>query len=187
VKSGVFVVAELSGAAAQQVLEVQRWADPRMAAGPPPHITLAGSSGAGPMPASTPAARIRELVEPITNDTAPITVRLERPFRFMQTDIVVLPVDPHGPIRTLHERIANSGLPFERPRFAFSPHATLSLWPTLTDEMERRLMAVRVEGPVVLSAIQFYVQLEPSAPKLILELALRGSGLGTRDAPRDAL
>jgi hypothetical protein len=27
---------------------------------------------------------------------------------------------------------------------------------------------------VVLNAIQFYVQVEPSAPKLILELALRG-------------
>jgi hypothetical protein len=40
--------------------------------------------------------------------------------------------------------------------------------------MERRLMAVRVDVPVVLSAIQFYVQVEPSAPKLILELPLRG-------------
>ncbi len=185
-KSGVFVVAELSGAAAEQVLAVQRWADPRMAAGTPPHITLAGSSGAGPMPASTPAARIRELVEPVTNDTAPITVRFERPHRFMQTDIIVLPVDPHGPIRTLHERIANSGLSFERPRFAFSPHATLSFFPKLTEAMERRLMAVRVEEAVLLNSVQFYVQVEPSAPKLLLELALRGSGLGSRDSPRDA-
>jgi 2'-5' RNA ligase len=186
VKSGVFVVAELSGSAAEQVLAVQRWADPRMAAGTPPHITLAGSSGAGPMPASTPAALIRELVEPITNDTAPITVRFERPHRFMQTDIVVLPVDPHGPIRTLHERIANSGLRFERPRFAFSPHATLSFFPRLTADMERRLMAVRVGEAVVLSSVQFYVQVEPSAPKLLLELRLTGAGSGTRDAPRDA-
>jgi 2'-5' RNA ligase len=169
------------------VLEVQRWADPRMAAGTPPHITLAGSSGAGPMPASTPASRIRELVQPITDDTAPITVRLERPHRFMQTDIVVLPVDPHGPIRTLHERIATSGLEFERPRFAFSPHATLSFFPKLTPAMERRLMAVRIDETVLLNAIQFYVQIEPSAPRLLLELALRGSGLGTRDAPRDAM
>ena len=186
-KSGVFVVAELSGAAAEQVLAVQRWADPRMAAGTPPHITLAGSSGAGPMPAGTPAARIRELVEPITNDSAPITVRFERPHRFMQTEIIVLPVDPHGPIRTLHERIANSGLEFERPRFAFSPHATLSFFPTLTPAMERRLMAVRILEPVVLNSIQCYVQVEPSAPRLLLELALRGSGLGTRDSPRDAI
>ncbi len=185
-KSGVFVVAELSGAAAARVLEVQRWADPRMAAGTPPHITLAGSSGAGPMPASTPASRIRELVEPITNDTAPITVQFERPHRFMQTDIVVLPVDPHGPIRTLHERIAGSGLEFERPRFAFSPHATLSFFPRLTPAMERRLMAVRVEEAVVLNNIQFYVQIEPSAPKLLLELALRGAGSGKRDSPREA-
>ena len=30
----------------------------------------------------------------------------------MQTDIIVLPIDPHGPLRILHDRIITSGLPF---------------------------------------------------------------------------
>jgi 2'-5' RNA ligase len=175
VKSGVFVVTEFGGAARERVLEVQRWADPRLAAGTPPHVTIAGSSGAGPMPEDTPAELIRRLVEPIAADTAPITVALERPHRFMQTDIIVLPIDSHGPLRTLHERIAGSGLTFERPRFPFSPHVTLTYYPRLTPAMERRLMAVRVDDPVEITRVQFYLTLEPQPPRLLVDLALGGA------------
>ena len=177
-KSGVFATMEIDEPARTQVLDVQRWADPRLAGESPPHVTMVGSSGAGPMPPGTPAARIRELVEPITAATAPIVVPLERPHRFMQTEIVVLPIDPHGPLRTLHERIRSCGLPFERPRFPFSPHVTLSFYPRLTPEMERRLMQVRVEDPVRLDRIKFWLTIEPQAPTLMLELVLLG---GTRN------
>ena len=183
-KSGVFVVAPIEGPAREKILEVQQWADPRLAAGSPPHVTMAGSSGAGPMPADTRAERIRELVASIARETEPITVRFERPHRFMQTDIVVLPIDPHGPLRTLHERIAGSGLRFERPRFPFSPHVTLSFYPRLLPTIERRLMAVRVEEAVVIARVQFYLTLELQVPRLLLDLALgtSSSGLGTRDS-----
>ena len=173
-KSGVFATMEITGAAREQVIAVQRWADPRLATEAPPHVTIIGSSGAGPMPADTPAARIKALVEPITKATPPVSVSLERPHRFMQTDILVLPIDPHGPLRTLHERIRTSGLPFEQPRFPFSPHVTLSFYPRLTKEMERRLMAVRVTDDVRLESVKFWVTIEPQAPRLILELDLGG-------------
>lgn len=163
---------ELDGPVREQVLAVQRWADPRLAGESPPHVTMIGSSGAGPMPPGTSAERIREVVEPITSSTAPIVVQLERPHRFMQTEIVVLPIDPHGPLRTLHERIRSCGLPFERPRFPFSPHVTLSFYPRLTPEMERRLMQVRLEDAVRLATIKFWETIEPQAPRLLLELDL---------------
>jgi len=172
VKSGVFATMEIDEPARSQVLTVQQWADPRLAGESPPHVTMIGSSGAGPMPPGTPAARIRELVEPITAGTAPIVVPLERPHRFMQTDIVVLPIDSHGPLRTLHERIRSSGLPFERPRFPFSPHVTLSFYPRLTPEMERRLMQVRVDDPVRLDRIKFWLTIEPQPPRLLVEFVL---------------
>jgi hypothetical protein len=92
------VVAELGEPVREKILEVQRWADPRLAAGTPPHITMAGSSGVGPLPLGTPVELLRERIEPITRETAPITMRFERPHRFMQTDIIVLPLDPHGPL-----------------------------------------------------------------------------------------
>lgn len=173
-KRGIFVVAELTGAAREQVHAVQRWADPKLAAGTTPHITLVGSSGVGEIPGDTPVERIRELLEPVVARTAPIVTRFELPMRFMQTNIVVLPLDPHGPLRTLHERIATSGLPFARARFTFSPHCTLSFFPTLTPATERRLLHVRIDAPVVIDRVQLYLTLDPQPARKILELSLRG-------------
>ncbi|HJU64292.1 MAG TPA: 2'-5' RNA ligase family protein, partial [Gemmatimonadaceae bacterium] len=130
----------------------------------------------GPMPIDTPASRIRELLSGIVADTPPISVHLGRPMRFMQTDIVVLPLDPHGPLRTLHERIARSGLVFERSRFPFAPHCTLSFYPTLTPELRRKLFAVRVEEPVLIERLQFYATVNPQPGRRVLELVL-GEGI----------
>jgi 2'-5' RNA ligase len=173
-KAGMFVVAELGGAVRDRILEVQRWADPRLAAGTPPHITMVGSSGVGPLPLGTPVALLRERIGPITRDTAPITMKFERPHRFMQTDIIVLPLDPHGPLRTLHERVASSGLPFERARFQFSPHATLSFYPRIQPEMLKRLLAVRIDDDVEITGLQFYSTPHPQPSTRVLELRLEG-------------
>src|SRR6476619_7544569 len=82
-----------------------------------------------------------------------VTLRFGPPMRFMQTEIVVLPLDPHGPLRVFHDRIASCGLPFQRARFTFSPHVTLSLYPTLTREAARDLLAMRVTEPVVIDTV----------------------------------
>ncbi|HMA02485.1 MAG: 2'-5' RNA ligase family protein [Gemmatimonas sp.] len=176
-KAGIFVVAELAEPVRGKILEVQRWADPRLAAGTPPHITMAGSSGVGPLPLGTSVELLRDRVEPITRETPPITMRFERPHRFMQTDIIVLPLDPHGPLRTLHERMAATGLPFERARFQFSPHATLSFYPRMSAEMLQRLLAVRIEDDVVISALQFYSTPHPQPSARVLELRLEGESI----------
>jgi len=173
-KAGIFVVAELSEPVREKILEVQRWADPRLAAGTPPHVTMVGSSGVGPLPLGTSVALLREKIEPITRETAPITMRFERPHRFMQTDIIVLPLDPHGPLRELHERVASTGLPFERARFQFSPHATLSFYPRMTAEMLKRLLALRFEDDVVITGLQFYSTPHPQPSTRVLELRLEG-------------
>ncbi|MEJ7812663.1 MAG: 2'-5' RNA ligase family protein [Gemmatimonadaceae bacterium] len=155
---------------------IQRIYDPKLAKGTPPHITVAGSSGIGPLPVDTPVERVRAVLEPITRRTPPITAHFERPHRYMTTDIVVLPVDPHGPIRALHEAIANSGLIFEGSRHRFSPHCTLSFYRTLTPQTERKLMAVMVPEPVVLSRLQFYFSLDLVASRKVLELELGDDG-----------
>jgi 2'-5' RNA ligase len=170
--NGIFVVSELTGIVREEVHALQRRFDPKLAKGTPPHITLAGSSGVGPLPVDTPVARVRALLAPILRRTQPITVRFGRPHRYMTTDIVVLPIDPHGPIRALHEAIAGSGLVFEQSRHMFSPHCTLSFYRTLTPENERRLMAVRVGHLVHIERLQFYLSLDLVASRKVLELDL---------------
>jgi len=108
-------------------------------------------------------------------------LHFEHPVRFMQTDIIVLPLDPHGPLRTLHERIMASGLRFQPARFHFSPHCTLSYFPSMTPAMQRRLLRVRIEHPVIISRIQFYLTRDPQPARQLLELKL---GMGHEPAGR---
>lgn len=170
--NGFFVVAELDGVLRESIAEVQRAHDPRLAASSPPHVTLIGSSGVGPITLDTPVTRIREALTPALLDTPPLTVSFGPPMRFMQSNIVVLPLDPHGPLRQLHEAMARTDLPFLRARFPFTPHCTLTFYPALTRETERRLLALRVAEPFAIRALRVYRSINPMPYQLVDELPL---------------
>ena len=174
VRGGIYIVADLRGDAAARVGEIQRRYDPKLAATAPPHVTLTGSSGLGPIDPATTEAELRRALEPIAHETPPLVVRFGAPVRFMQTTFIVLPIDPHGPIRILHDRIGRSGLRFLGVRHMFTPHASLSLYPELPREKMRALLGERVEGDIVLDAIQIYRSMDPMKPKLVMELGLGG-------------
>jgi len=173
---GIFVLAELPGEAGEIVRAIQQRYDPKLARLTPPHITLVGSSGVGSIPTDTPTERIRAALEPILANTAPMSLRFGAPHRFMQTEIISLPLDVHGPLRTLHERIARSGLPFRPARFMFSPHCTLSFYPTLTPSNERELLALRVDAPCIVEKLQVYLTRDPQPSRKLLEMEL-GTGV----------
>jgi 2'-5' RNA ligase len=171
---GIFVLAELPGEAGERVRAIQQQYDPKLARLTPPHVTLVGSSGVGAIPTDTPVEKIRAALEPIAATTAPMSLPFGAPHRFMQTDIVSLPLDPNGPLRALHERIARSGLPFKRARFQFSPHCTLSFYPTLTPARERELLALRVEAPAVVERLSVYLTRDPQPSRLLFDVKLTG-------------
>ena len=172
--NGIFILAELPPEIADQVRAINERYDPKLSRYKPPHLTLTGSSGAGPIPPSATVEELREKLEPITRDTAPITLSFQAPQRFMQTNILVLPVDSHGPLRILHDRIITSGLPFTRARYTFSPHSTLSLYQSLDGKAIRELLKTRIPEPFVISAIQIYHTRDPQPSRKLLELPLTG-------------
>jgi hypothetical protein len=86
----------------------------------------------------------------------------------------VLPIDPHGALRVLHDRIARSGLPFTRARYTFSPHVTLSLYQTLDADTTNALLRTRIPDPFAISAIQLYHTRDPQPSRKLLELELTG-------------
>jgi 2'-5' RNA ligase len=174
-KSGIVLLAELAGPVADRIHEIQKRFDPRMAAELPPHITLTGSSGMGPIPASMPIEELRAFLEPIAKDTPPISVMFQPPHKFMQSLVVVLPIDPYGPIRALHERIKTSGIPSEPPRFAFTPHCTLSFYPELSREKLRDLLSIRIDDPVTIDRIAAFKAVTLTRAENVLELPLTGS------------
>jgi 2'-5' RNA ligase len=175
VKSGIVLLAELSGPVADRIHEIQKRYDPRMAAELPPHVTLTGSSGMGPIPATIPLDDLRTMLGPIARETPALTVYFQPPMKFMQSPVVVLPIDPHGPIRALHERIKKSGIPAEPPRFAFTPHCTLSFYPELPREKLRDLLSIRIDEPVIIDRIAAFKAVTITRAENVLELPLTGA------------
>jgi 2'-5' RNA ligase len=171
-KSGIFVIAPLDGPVGARIAELQRTYDPRILKLGAPHVTIAGSSGIGPIDAKTPIAELKERLGPIVQGTAPISLRFGRPTRFMQSEIVVLPLDPHGPLRALHERIKMSGLHAAPPRFFFTPHVTLSLYRELPKEGLARLLAERFDETVLVERIEVHLTRDTGESRLLLSMAL---------------
>ena len=169
---GIFVVIDVRGALGERIHAIQHLYDPKLANYLPPHLTLVGSSGVGPIEASTPWDRLREVLTPITESTMSMKLEFGAPIRFMQTDIVVLPLTPNGPLRDLHERIVRSGLTFQPARFSFTPHVTLSFFRTLAPQQKRELLAMRIDEPLVVDHLRLSLTDEPLPPRALFELPL---------------
>lgn len=177
--TGIYVVAPLQPSLAEQIAEVQRRFDPKLARMMPPHITLVGSSGAGPIAPNTSVAQLRAALGPIAESTPPLTLPLGRPVRFMQTEIIVLPLRPYGPLRELHERILRSGLTYAPPRFAFTPHITLSFYRELSPSERRALLALRFDEPAEITCIECSLSNDPQPARHLLTLPLTGKPAST--------
>jgi len=180
--TGIYVIAPLQPSLSELVGEIQARFDPKLARLMPPHITIVGSSGAGPIAPATTIAELRAALQPIAATTPPLTLALGHPVRFMQTDIIVLPLRPYGPLRVLHERIAQSGLTYARPRFAFTPHITLSFYRQLSPNDLRTLLAMRVDESVHVARIECSLSNDPQPARHLLTLPLEGM---TTPVPHD--
>lgn len=173
---GIFVISPVHGAAGERIRALQQRYDPKLARLSRPHVTIIGSSGVGPVVSGTTLDELRECLTPIAASFAPLELRFGAPVRFLQTNIVSLPLDPNGPVRRLFEAIRASGLRFLPTRFSFTPHATVSFFPTLTRARERELTALRVADPVVIDRLVVSATDDPQPPRPLLELPLLGAG-----------
>ena len=144
--NGIFVIAELDGAIGDRVHALQERFDPKLAKEAPPHVTVIGSSGAGAIAPDTSVVALRAAIHPIAASTSPLVLRFGKPMRFLQREIVCLPLDPHGALRTLHERLRTSGLSFAAARYPFTPHCTLSCYPPITPESLKHMLRDREDG-----------------------------------------
>lgn len=174
-KSGIFVIAPIEGEVGARIAALQEAHDPRILKLGQPHVTVAGSSGMGPINSSTSIQDLEEKLGLIAAETAPIQLRFGRPTRFMQTEIVVLPLDPHGPLRTLHERIQLCGLRSAPPRFFFTPHVTLSLYRELPKEALNALLREHFDEPAVVDRIEAHLTQDNGESRLLVSLPLLGA------------
>ncbi|MBM4194087.1 MAG: 2'-5' RNA ligase family protein [Gemmatimonadetes bacterium] len=174
--NGIFITSELTGQLAARIRAVQERFDPRLAKELPPHVTHIGSSGAGPIDAATPIAVLRESIARVASVTPPLTLAFRPPMRFIGREIVVLPLDPHGLLRALHEALKKNGLKYETARWPFTPHCTLNYYATLTPESLRGLLAVREPEPWVLDTLRVYHTRDGVRPKHLFDVRLGAPG-----------
>ena len=172
--NGIFVLAEFEGAIGDRVHVLQERFDPKLAKEAPPHVTVIGSSGAGAIAPDTSVATLRAAINPIAMSTSPLVLRFGKPVRFLQREIVCLPLDPHGPLRVLHERLRTSGLSFANARYPFTPHCTLSFYPTITPESLKEMLKVREDGEWTLRTLRVYHTRDPQPPTLLFDAPLGG-------------
>ncbi len=172
--AGIFVIVEAKGAAGERIRHLQQQYDPKLSITSPPHMTLVGSSGLGPIVGDTSEDELRMRLAPIARTTAPFSLPFGPITKFMQRQIVVLPLSPHGILRELHDRIGRSGLVFNRARFAFTPHVTVNLFRTLPKEELRALLAERVTEPMVVDHLRISLTDDPAPARDLFEIPLTG-------------
>ena len=176
--NGIFIIAELDGAIGNRVHAWQERFDPKLAKEAPPHVTVIGSSGAGAIAPDTSVATLRAAISPIADSTDPIVLRFGKPMRFLQREIVCLPLDPHGPLRVLHDRLRTSGLSFAAARYPFTPHCTLSFYPTITPESLKEMLKVREDDEWTLRTLRVYHTRDPQPPTLLFDAPLGNARVG---------
>jgi 2'-5' RNA ligase len=137
----------------------------------------------GPMSPAISDASLRAALEPVAAETASFTVTLQPPMRFMQSTVVVMTIDPNGPIRALHERIKSAGLSYEAPRFTFTPHVTLSFYPELPRDRLAELLRVRIDDVVTVDSIQAYRAVSLTRTQKVLDLPLGGAAFPLAPQP----
>ena len=139
-KSGIFILAPINGPVGERIAQVQAEYDPQLARLGPPHVTLAGSSGMGPIAPAPRWTSCATLSAPIAEQTAPIELQFGR-----RRGSCRRRSSCSRSIRTVRcarctSAIKTSGLRAAAPRFYFTPHVTLSLYREQPREAMRALL-----------------------------------------------
>lgn len=149
-----YVVLDVPKPVASLVSEARRRFSP-LRAEYPVEITIAGSSGVGPIDPDQDEGFVFSTLGQIASTTAPIQVRFDRVQRFDGTTLYYLAPEDRRPFDELHERIAHCGIDFGDSPFPFNPHCTIS-GVELSEAQQSEIESVRVERPFVIERLAVY-------------------------------
>jgi 2'-5' RNA ligase len=155
--AGTYVVLDIGGPAAIEVMEVRRRHGYDYLGALPVEITVAGSGGVGSPAEDQDAGDFFAVLTDIAARTPSFTARFAEPVRFPGTDIFALQVDDEAPFRDLHDQIVQSGLSFDESPHPFGPHCTLRQGPAPTDDEVADLLATEITEPFVCPMLSVYV------------------------------
>jgi 2'-5' RNA ligase len=120
----------------------------------PVEITLAGSSGVGPIPEGIDISLIREEVERVANVTAAFKVEFARIDHFPDTGVFFLAPGDRRLFDLLHASLASSKIPFTNSPFPYTPHCTLRVGPKVEQDVCEGITIPR--GEMLLDSLSVY-------------------------------
>ena len=91
----------------------------------PIEITLAGSSGVGPIPIGTDLSLIERHLDRTLSSISPFCTRFSAIRTFPNTSIFYLEPFDRSPFDHIHQELRGSGIPFSEIRWPYNPHCTL--------------------------------------------------------------
>src|SRR6267154_2960556 len=119
-----YIVAEIPEPVCSQVQALRDSLD-TLTAKLPVEITLAGSSGVGPIPAGTDLSLIQRHLDRTLSDISPFRARFSAIRTFPNTSIFFLEPFDRSPFDRIHQELRISGIPFSGIRWPYNPHCTL--------------------------------------------------------------
>jgi 2'-5' RNA ligase len=142
----------------------------------PVEITLAGSSGVGPIAEGTDIGLIRDEVERVAKAAASFRMEFAGIACFPNTGVFFIAPKDRRPFDSLHALLTVSKIPFTRSPFPYTPHCTLRVGPELGQSESQHIYAIQVpRGEVLLDSISVYaIESTTLAVSLLHRTSLRG-------------
>jgi 2'-5' RNA ligase len=95
----------------------------------PVEITVAGSSGTGPIPAGTDKTATESALNSVLTGLKPFRARFQEIRRFPNTNTFYLAPEDRQPFDLIHEKLQASGIAFAPIPWPYNPHCTLRVGP----------------------------------------------------------
>lgn len=164
-----FIVAELPAGIAAWVRATRAVFEPAISH-LPAEITLAGSSGLGPISRGQHIEWIRSTLESALAGRLPFDACFKSVEDFPGTDIFFAAPEPE-PFVTLHLAIAASGISFAPSAFPYRAHCSLKGFTALHPGQRESLMNLAVPtGPFTISTVSVY-EMERMQSNLLFSIA----------------
>lgn len=141
-----YIVAELSGEAAAWVQKIRETFEPAIAH-MPQEITLAGSSGVGPIALGQTLTDVSRKLEQVVAGKTDMLFRFIRIGCFENTDIFYAQPERET-FDELHAAIKASGIVFENSPHPYTPHCSLKGFTPLQPDQREQLEALDVPSDI---------------------------------------
>jgi hypothetical protein len=107
----------------------------------PVEISLAGSSGVGPIPIGTDLSLVERHLDRTLRSISPFRTRFAAIRSFPNTSIFYLEPLNRSPFDHIHQELRASGIPFSEIEWPYNPHCTLRAGAPLSAEAASELLS----------------------------------------------